>query len=159
MPIPIDFSKLQPQDVLDIATFIEHEAQQRYDLYADHLEREGDPRAAEFFRFMATLERAHGAQLGARRLKRFADLPKRVRDVVEWDVEGPPLDRRVSRLSFTTALEMAIASEERARDFFAAALEQPVGDGLQAVLAELHRDEQGHIALLRDQIATLKTPR
>jgi hypothetical protein len=36
VPIPIDFSKLTPQDVLEIANLIEHEAQERYEVFADH---------------------------------------------------------------------------------------------------------------------------
>lgn len=148
MPVPIDFSKLKPQDILDLAAFIEHEAQQRYEYFADHLGRAGDADAAAFFRLMATLEGAHGAQVGARREQRFAGLPAHLRDTVEWDVEGPPLDRGVTALSVDAALEIAIASEVRARDFFAEAQQHLTDPATRAVLAELHRDELQHIAML-----------
>jgi rubrerythrin len=158
MAIPIDFSKLQPQDILDIAAFIEQEAQERYEYFADHLGRQGDAESAEFFRLMATLEGVHGAQVGARRERRFAGLPAHLRDVVEWDVEGPPLDHGIAALSLEAALEMAIASERRARDFFAEAQEHLTDKATQSVLAELHRDEVGHIAMLEDQRARLVGP-
>jgi rubrerythrin len=151
MPLPIDFSKLAPQDILDIAAFIEREAQERYEYFADHLARQGNADAAEFFRLMATLEGAHGAQVGARRTNHFAGLPAHLRNVVEWDVEGPALDRDVTRLSIGAAIEAAITSERRARDFFAEALDHLTDERTRAVLAELHRDEQGHILMLEEQ--------
>jgi rubrerythrin len=155
MPIPIDFSKLRAQDILDIATFIEHEAQERYEYFADHLERQGDAVSAGFFRMMAALEGAHGAQVGARRTTRFAGLPAHLRDAVEWDVEGPPLDNDVQQLPVEAALEMAIASERRAREFFREALDHLTDTATRDVLAELHRDEVGHIAMLEEQRARL----
>jgi rubrerythrin len=159
MPIPIDFSKLSAQDVLDIAAFIEHEAQERYEVFAAHLETAGDHATAGFFRKMAQLEAAHGAQVEVRRIARFADLPAHVRDVVEWDVEGPTLDR--SRSSFTAeeALDAALASEVRARDFFAGALEFIVDTQTAAMLEELHGDEVGHVRMLEEQKARLASSR
>ena len=151
MPIPIDFSKLGPGDILDIAAFIEHEAQERYELFAEHLEGEGERDAAAFFRRLAGLEAAHGSELAARRITRFADLPAHVRDAVEWDVEGPPLDRSRRSLSVGEAVAIGIASEERARDFYAEALEHLVDPKVAAVLEELREDEIGHIRLLEEQ--------
>ncbi len=155
MPIPIDFSKLSPQDILDIAAYIEAEAQERYETFAAHLESVGDRGAARFFLKMAELEGAHGARVAGRRRARFADLPAHVRDAVEWDVEGPPLDR--SRTSFTVAeaLDLAVASEVRARDFFAEAAEHLVDPAVAAVLRELHGDEIGHIRMLEERRAAL----
>ncbi len=151
MPIPIDFSKLGPQDVLQVAAFIEHEAQERYELFADQLEANGERDAATFFRRMAELEAAHGGELSARRVTRFADLPAHVRDAAEWDVEGPELDRSRVRLSVADAVAMGIASEERARDFYAEALEHMVDPAVAAVLEELRADEVEHIRLLEEQ--------
>ena len=155
MPLPIDWSKLTPQDVLDIAAFIEHEAQERYLLFADHLDRQGESEAARFFRFMAELEGAHGAQVTERRRSRFADLPGHVRDAVEWDVEGPPLDRGAHSLSVRDAFAMAMASEERARDFFAEACDHLVDERTRKMLAELHRDEVSHVRMLTEMRAKL----
>lgn len=157
MALPIDFSKLAPQDILDLAAFIEREAQERYELFADHLARQGGADAAEFFRMMAALEGAHGAQVGARREKRFAGLPAHLRDVVDWDVEGPPLDHDIARLSIDTAIDWALASERRARDFFAEALDHLTDERTRAMLAELHRDEEGHILMLEEQRGRLAT--
>lgn len=153
MPIPIDFSKLGPQDVLEIANLIEHEAQERYEVFADHMVTSGDHASAAFFLRMAELERAHGAQLSSRRITRFSDLPSRIRDVVEWDVEGPPLERSLTSLTVAEALEMAIASEVRARDFYGEALEQLSDPAVNAVLAELREDEIGHIRILETRRA------
>ena len=155
MPIPIDFSKLSPQDILDIAAFIEDEARERYETLAAHMETAGDLGAARFFLKMAELEGVHGAQVAARRSARFSDLPAHVRNAVEWDVEGPPLDR--SRTSFTVAeaLDLAVASEVRARDFFAEAAEHLVDPAVAAVLRELHGDEVEHIRMLEERRAAL----
>lgn len=154
MPIPIDFTKLSPQDVLEVAAFIEHEAKERYETFAAHLEAAGDRSAAAFFLTMAKLEGAHGARISARRVARFADLPVHIRDVVEWDVEGPPLDRDRTGLTAAQALEIALASEVRARDFYTEALEHLVDPAVAAVLAELRADEVEHIGMLERRRAT-----
>jgi rubrerythrin len=151
VPIPIDFSKLGPGDILDVASFIEHEAQERYELFAEHLDGNGEREAAAFFRQMARLEAAHGGELSTRRVTRFSDLPPHVRDAVVWDVEGPPLDRSRIHLSVREAVEIGIASEKRARDFYAEALEHLVDPEVSAVLEELRADEVGHIRLLEEQ--------
>jgi rubrerythrin len=159
MPLPIDWNKLTARDVLDIAAYIEAEAQERYELYADHLDRRGDSEAAGFFRRMAELEGEHGTQVGERRRVRFADQPGRVRDAVEWDVEGPALDRAVEALTAERAFELALISEERARDFFAEASTHLADAATAAVLAELHRDEVGHVRMLHEMRAALLAPR
>ncbi|MEW6338874.1 MAG: ferritin family protein [Acidobacteriota bacterium] len=153
MPIPIDFSKLGPQDVLDLASFIEHEAEERYLTFAAHLEVHGDTDGSSFFRRMAALEGGHGAQIEGRRVARFADLPGRVRDAVEWDVEGPRLDRSRTSLAVDEAFVMALASEVRARDFFAAALEHMTEARTAAMLAELHADEVGHVRMIEEEMS------
>ena len=158
MPLPIDWSKLTARDVLDIAAYIEAEAQERYEHFAAHLDRSGESEAAGFFRHMAELEGAHGAQVSERRRVRFADLPASVRDAVEWDVEGPALDRSTATLTTERAFELALASEERARDFFAEASEHLADEATAAVLAELHRDEISHIALLHHIRSSLAVP-
>jgi len=150
VPLSIDFAKLSAQDVLDIAAFIEREAQERYDLFADHLASVGEADAARFFRQMAELEAAHGEKATRRRGRDFADLPAHVRNVAEWDVEGPPLDRGVDRLSLGEAIEIALASEARARDFYAAAAEFFVDAPTHRILDDLGRDEIAHIRLLED---------
>ena len=155
MAIPIDFSKLGPQDILDIAAFIEDEARERYETLASHMEAEGDLGAASFFLKMAELEGAHGARVTARRESRFAGLPAHLRNVVEWDVEGPPLDRSRSSFTLGEALEVAIASEVRARDFFAEAAQHLVDPAVAAVLRKLHADELEHIRLLEQRRALL----
>ena len=158
MPLPIDWSKLTARDVLDIAAYIEAEAQERYELFAAHLDRRGESEAAGFFRHMAELEGAHGAQVSERRRVRFADLPASVRDAVEWDVEGPALDRSTATLTTERAFELALASEERARDFFAEASEHLADEATASVLAELHRDEISHVALLHHIRSSLAVP-
>lgn len=155
MPLPIDWSKLAPQDILDIAAFIEQEAQERYLFFADHLDRQGESEAAGFFRLMAELEGVHGAQVLERRTARFANLPGHIQDAVEWDVEGPELDRSIRSLSLSDAFAMALASEERARDFFAEACDHLVDEKTREMLAELHRDEVSHVQMLQEMRAKL----
>lgn len=150
MPLPIDFAKLSAQDVLDVAAFIEREAQERYTSFADHLASAGEADAARFFRQMADLEAAHGEQVKRRRGREFGGLPAHLRDVVLWDVEGPALDRDVTHLTLADAIAIALASEARARDFFAGATEFFVDAPTRRVLDDLCRDEIGHIALIED---------
>jgi len=155
MPLPIDWSKLTAREVLDVAAFIEREAQERYESFAAHLERRGESEAARFFRHMADLEGDHGAQVSDRRRVSFDDLPGSIRDAVEWDVEGPDLDRATESLTIERAFDLAFASEERARSFFADAAQHLTDTQAAAVLADLELDERSHIRMLREMRATL----
>src|SRR5206468_1401602 len=60
----IDFAALSLKDALDLAVLIEEEAKERYEDLAEQMELHHTPEAARFFRFMASNEEKHHAELG-----------------------------------------------------------------------------------------------
>ena len=89
MSARIDFSKLTLMDALDLASRIEVEAFQRYQLFAAQLGHRDPTDAVSVFRSMAANEKKHGDQLAERRRELFGDAPANVKFDDLFDVEAP----------------------------------------------------------------------
>jgi rubrerythrin len=167
MPVTrLDFATLHLRDALDLAILIEQEAQERYTEFADLLETHHTVEAAAFFRTMADYERQHAADLNARRTERFGDAPRTMSSAQIFDVEAPDYDAIRTYMGRRAALQVALVAEEKARDFFAAALPHVTDNEVKHLFAEL-RDEEiqhhdkvlGELAKLpRDPITSLDDP-
>lgn len=152
----IDFRTLSLQDALDLAVAIEAEAKQRYD---DFVKQVGGGRyagdAADMFRLMAGYEARHGAELASRRRELFGDAPARVTAEDLDDVEAPDRGKPRVFMSARQAMEVALASEEKARDFFDGALRHVSDPGVKALFTELRAEEEQHIRLVKQRLAHL----
>ena len=152
----IDFRTLTLQDALDLAVSIEEEAKERYD---EFVKRVGGGRyagdAADMFRLMAGYEEKHRAELAARRHALFGDAPRRVTTAALDDVEAP--DRGMPRvfMSGRQAMEVALASEEKAHAFFDEALPHLRDSKVKALFEQLRREEEEHVRLVRDRLLRL----
>jgi rubrerythrin len=148
----IEFPRLTLKDSLDLAILIEEEAQERYEEFAEQMEEYDTPDAARFFRFMAGNEARHGAELRSRRQARFADSPAAVDRDMLWDVEAPAYDRARAFMSARQALEVALASEVKAHEFFTRALPHISDPEVKALFQELQAEEIQHQELVRREI-------
>lgn len=148
MPQPIDFATLSLKDALDLAILIEEEAKERYEEFVDQLELHHTPEAARFFRHMASNEAKHGAELAARRQERFGDAPRTVTRAMIWDIEAPEYDEAHTFMSARHAMEVALEAENKAHDFFAAALPYVVDQEVHELFSELLQEEVEHQALV-----------
>jgi len=155
MGMPMDFAKLQPQDVLDIATFVEREAHDRYQELADEMSRRGASDAADFFRAMARRELRHGERLAARRKELFGDAPAHVRDVVFWEIEATDYRHNLPAITLRQALELALSAEVKAHDYYAGALEYHTDPAVADLFEELRLAEVEHQRLIREELARL----
>jgi erythrin-vacuolar iron transport family protein len=156
MPLPIDFGKLDARDVLDIAVFVEREAHERYEELAAEMDRTGSVQAGEFFRAMAVREARHGDRLAQRRMALFGDAPRRFEDRVVWDIEAPDYGTVFPAMGLRKALEVALASEIKAHDYYAAAaLEHFTEAGVGDLLEDLRRAELEHRRLVEGELAKL----
>jgi len=155
MGMPMDFAKLQPQDVLDIATFVEREAHDRYQELADEMSRRGASDAADFFRAMARRELRHGERLAARRKELFGDAPAHVRDVVFWEIEAIDYRHNLPAITLRQALELALSAEVKAHDYYAGALEYHTDPAVADLFEELRLAEVEHQRLIREELARL----
>lgn len=156
MPPAIDFATLSLVDALDLAILIEDEARERYEEFAHQMTVHHTPDAAAFFRDMAVNETKHGTELTERRQGLFPNEPRRVTREMLWDVEAPGFDDARMFMSVHDAMDVAMAAEVKAHDYFAAALEHVSNPDVKALFTELRDEELEHQEMV--QAATAKLP-
>lgn len=151
----IDFRSLTLQDALDLAVLIEQEAQERYESFSGIVGGRYVGDAADMFKMMAGYEAKHRAELAERRRKLFGDAPSRVSASQLDDVEAP--DRGAPRvfMSARQAMEVALASEVKAYEFFTEALPHVSDPQVKALFQELQGEELQHQALVKARLAQL----
>ena len=155
MGLSIDFSKLQPQDVLDLAMFAEREAKGYYEQLASWMTSRGNLEAAQFFARMAGWEQAHEDQIARRRAELYPDAPAGLADRAAWDLELPDLAKADTAQTHREVLTIAIEAETNAYEYYSAALEQNVAPNVEALFEELRQAELGHQRLLQLELARL----
>jgi rubrerythrin len=145
----LDFSTLSLLDALDLAILIEEEAQERYEEFTSSLKLHHTSEAARFFATMAVNEAKHGSELLARRKALFGETPTRVSRDMLWDVEAPDFDQ--SRMFMTTrqAMDVALACEVKAYDYFDEALAHVRNEEVRALFEELRDEEAEHQAMVK----------
>jgi rubrerythrin len=155
MTEPLDFRTLSLHDALDLAIAMEDEARERYEEFTGLVGGRYPGDAADMFRTMAGYEARHGAELTARRRQLFGDAPARVTPALLDDAEAP--DRGTPRvfMSARQAMEVALASEQKAWDFFDGALRAVTDPGVRALFEELRGEEARHAAMVRERLERL----
>jgi rubrerythrin len=153
MALDMDFSKLQPHDVLDLAIFAEEEAQEQYESFSAIMETGHNREAAEFFRKMAEREKLHRDQIAERRQALYAKARPNLANRAVWGIEAPYDAKAESNLSLAAAFTIALDSEKRAHDYYAAALEQPLDATVSQLFENLRKAEIDHMRLLRTEQA------
>ncbi len=155
MAAGIDFRSLSLQDALDLAILIEEEAQERYETFTKQVGGRYPGDAADMFRMMAGNEAKHRADLVERRRQLFGDAPPRVTTSQLYDVEAP--DRGSPRvfMSARQAMEVALASEVKAYEYFGAALPHVADPQVKALFQELQGEELQHQAFVKARLDKL----
>lgn len=151
----IDFRTLTLQDALDLAILIEEEAQERYQSFSGIVGGRYAGDASDMFKTMAGYEAKHRAELLERRRALFGDAPSRMSATQLDDVEAP--DRGSPRvfMSARQAMEVALASEVKAYEFFGGVLPHVSDPQVKALFQELQGEELQHQALVKARIAQL----
>ena len=155
MAVDLDFDTLSLKDALDLAILVEEEAQERYEEFVRQMELHHTPQAADFFRFMAQNEAKHGRELAERREKMFGDAARDVDRSMLFDVEAPGFDEPRAFMSRQDALELALAAENKAWDFFNRALPRVADAEVRALFEELREEEVEHQQLVTSEMAKL----
>lgn len=151
----IDYAKLDLMDALDLAILIEEEARQRYEMFTTQVGGRYPGDAMDVFAQMAGFEAKHKAELEERRAKMFGDAPPRLTLDMLDDVEAPDTNRPRVFMSARDAVEVALASEEKAHDFFADLLPHVKDPDVHALMNELRVEEIRHQQFLRERLKTL----
>lgn len=151
MPYPtIDFARLTLQDALDYAILIEDEARQRYALFSELVGKRYEGDAASFFDSMVVNETKHRDTLAKRRDTLYGDAPSHVNPDAVIDIEAPETNQPRNYMSTRQALEVALAAERKAYDFFDEALRHVADAEVQALFLELRAEELEHQRLVAE---------
>ena len=156
MGLSIDFAKLKPHDVLDLAMFAESEAQDNYDQLATIMRSRSNDHAADFFHRMAALEKLHHDQLRARRDELFPGVAPGLADRWFWGIEAPDYAAVGPTITVREAYAFALESEVRAHDYYAEALDFALDPRMTPLFEELREAEAQHQRLLRTELARLE---
>jgi rubrerythrin len=155
MGVDLDFSKLSAMDVLDLAIYVENEAEDNYEQLVTWMQQQGNNTAASFFKRMAGLEEVHRRQISAVRDKLFGDAPATTSNAYAWEVENPDFDAISPDLSLRAAYQLAIDTETRAHDYYAGALEYASDPTMIELLEDLRDAELEHRRLLERELASI----
>jgi erythrin-vacuolar iron transport family protein len=151
----IDVRTLSLKDALDLAIAIEDEAKTRYDAFSSITGGRYEGDAGDMFRQMAGYEALHLAELASRRSALFGSAPARITADDLDDVEAPDRGAPRTFMSARQALEVALASEEKARDFFQEALPHLQDRDVRALFQQLAHEEEKHVSLVRERLDRL----
>ena len=155
MSTRLDLSKLSLMDALDLAKLIEMEACHRYQMFAAQLGRTGGFDAGAFFASMADNEAKHGQELEARRKELFGDAPSRLSLDDLYDVEAPDMGAPHRGMSTLQAIEIGLAAEQKAYDFYDLALPGITDPDVVELFTELRDEETEHVEMLKEAMASL----
>ena len=139
------------EEFMTLALLMELEAAQRYADLADAMEMHNNREVAELFRRMADIEGKHAQKIMTEMGWREAPAPSPA--AAAWPgLEGPettPADAVHYLMQPYHALELALAGEERAEQFFARLAEFAGADSVRAAAGELRDEEREHVALVK----------
>lgn len=145
----IDFDGLSLRDTLDLAIYVEEEAKERYEDFAQQMDAHHTPEVAEFFRFMAANELKHAEKLSAQRGSLFGSEARTADTSMLFDVEAPNFDAARAFMSVRAALDVALESEVKAYAFYDAALPDISDPGVKELFTELREEEKRHMELVK----------
>jgi rubrerythrin len=149
--------------IRDLDTFfayciaLEEEAAERHDELADVLEVHNNPEVAATFRKLAHYSRLHAGEISE--LAQGRMLPQ----IAPWDfgwesMEGPETADAAAvdyLMNTVQALEIAMANERRAHDFYAELGRHGHDAEIRRLAAEFAAEEQEHLELLKEWLVDI----
>jgi rubrerythrin len=153
MALDMDFSKLQPHDVLDLAIFAEEEANEQYEHFATVMDTHGNRDIADFFRKMAGREQLHREQLVERRDALYAGAQPNLANRAVWGVEVSNEVRSSGTVTAQEAFAIAMTSERNAEAYYAAALQYVTQPQVAQLFESLRLSEIEHQRMLHLEMA------
>ncbi len=153
MALDMDFSKLQPHDVLDLAIFAEEEAQEQYEHFASVMEGHRIRDVAEFFQKMARRELSHRQQLAERRDSLYAGVQPNLANRALWGIEAPRDAKPEASIKPADALALAMEAEKNAEAYYAGALQHGVHPQVARLFESLRQSEIEHQRMLQAEMA------
>jgi rubrerythrin len=146
----INFDGLSLRDTLDLAIYVEEEAKERYEDFAQQMEAHHTPEVAEFFRFMAANEAKHAEKLSTQRASLFGDEARTADTSNLFDIEAPEFDTARAFMSIRAALDVALESEVKAYEFYNDALPEISDPDVKELFVNLREEEARHQELIKE---------
>jgi rubrerythrin len=151
MTKPADAPKISNlTDLLAIAYQIEADAVDRYDLLATQMETHNNPDLVAAFRDLARAEAIHRDEI--RRLAGDIDVVAHARKIAKWGKGESPeqVDLGAAHYMMTPwhALQLALAGETRALDFFRSVVETTTDPAVKKMAEEFVEEEAEHVNLV-----------
>ena len=146
----IDFNQMSLRDTLDLAIYVEEEAKERYEDFAEQMEVHHSPEVAKFFRFMADNEAKHAEKLSTQRASLFGDEARTADTSIMFDIEAPEFDAARAFMSIRAALDVALESEVKAYDFYHDALPEISDPEVRELFVNLREEEARHQELIKE---------
>jgi rubrerythrin len=153
MGLDMDFSKLKPHDVLDLAIYAEEEAEEQYQHFAALMETAHNAELAEFFEKMAGREKRHRDQLAERRQALYPNAKPNLANRAVWGIEAPYRAKAEASMPLREAFKLALDSEKRAQEYYATALQQPLERTVAELFDSLRLAEVEHQRMLEAEQA------
>jgi rubrerythrin len=152
----------------DLGTFLVHavvledEAATRYDELADTMEVHHNDEVAALFRQMAEYSRLHLKEATEHAMQHAGGLP----DLKPWEFEWPGAESPESGQLESShylmtphhALQLALAAELKARDFYAGVASHASSAQIRRLAAEFAAEEAGHAAALEKWLGRYPKP-
>jgi rubrerythrin len=152
-PLPKSLVELMTQ-----ALTMEIEAAQRYTEFADAMEIHNNREVAALFRKMADIESRHAQQIMLQ--MRWTSMPPPI--VGSWEGYEPPENAAPDEVHYLMqpyhALEIALASEERAERFFAKLAGTTASAPVRKAARTLQAEEREHVRLVREWMKKVPLP-
>ena len=146
----INFDGLSLRDTLDLAIYVEEEAKDRYEDFAQQMDAHHTPEVAEFFRFMAANEVKHAEKLSKQRSSLFGDEARTADTSNLFDIEAPEFDTARAFMSIRAALNVALESEVKAYEFYNDALPEISDPEVKELFVALREEEARHQELIKE---------
>ena len=136
-------------DLYAIAYQIEADAKERYTLLADQMEVHNNSELARVFRDLARAEGIHGEEI--RRMAGNFDVVGHAQRLARWRSGESPEAAELSEAHYLMAprkaIEMALAGENRAVEFFERIVAEASDPEVRRLARELLAEERGHVEL------------
>ncbi len=155
----IDFADISLRDMLDLAVFVEEEAEQRYREFADQMRKHHTDEAAEFFHKLAAIEHNHAVRLGRRRKALFNDEEVTADSSLVIEVEAPEYEEVRAFMSPRHALEVALEAERKAYRFYDSALGKVEEGDVRELFEDLRAQEVQHQEMILGFMARVPAER
>ena len=137
-------------EFMALALLMENEAAQRYSELADAMETHNNRDVAELFRRMATIEARHAQKIMAE--MKWQDAPAVPVGLQRWagfeSPETTPSEDVHYLMQPYQALQLALAGEQRAEQFFARLVTVAKVATVRKAARELRDEEREHVALV-----------